>query len=204
MTQPTTTEPDLTEAMEVAGWQRRRMYALPSEPPGIQFQWEQCSWAEANNPFTRQAGYEYRPVYSARVIATALEARDAEIARLKQAIKTQAAAVRTLHHHEGSEINILRAKQTEAHRAVVTLDSEREANAILTEELAERDARIAELREALGDARRIIAEIDDYMKRPERGDWGVECALCMGELLDDDRAAIARIDAILTKQEPKA
>jgi hypothetical protein len=51
--------------------------------------------------------------------------------------------------------------------------------------------------EALREARRIIADIDDYMKRPSRGDWGEECACCMGELLDDDRNAIAKIDAAL-------
>ncbi|AXU19691.1 hypothetical protein C7W88_17050 [Novosphingobium sp. THN1] len=58
-----------------------------------------------------------------------------------------------------------------------------------------------DLIEALREARKIIADIDDYMKRPSRGDWGEECACCMGELLDDDRQAIAKIDAILTKAE---
>ena len=52
---------------------------------------------------------------------------------------------------------------------------------------AEQNARLVG---ALEDARRIITEIDDYMKRPELGDWGTECACCMGELLDDDRDAI--------------
>lgn len=51
--------------------------------------------------------------------------------------------------------------------------------------------------EALEAARKIIADIDDYMKRPSRGDWGEECACCMGELLDDDRNAIAKIDAAI-------
>lgn len=55
------------------------------------------------------------------------------------------------------------------------------------------------LLEALAEARRIIAEIDDYQRRPERGEYGVECACCMGELLDDDHEAIARIDSALTK-----
>ena len=59
---------------------------------------------------------------------------------------------------------------------------------------AEREVRLVGALEA---ARQIITEIDDYMKRPERGDWGVECACCMGELLDDDRDAIARIDITL-------
>jgi hypothetical protein len=60
------------------------------------------------------------------------------------------------------------------------------------------------LLEALKAARQIITDIDDYMKEPDRGDWGVECALCMGELLDDDRQAIANIDAAIAQaQEPE-
>lgn len=58
-----------------------------------------------------------------------------------------------------------------------------------------------ELLEALKDAHRIIMEIDAYMKRPKRGDWGTECALCMGELLDDDREAIEAMRAAITKAE---
>jgi hypothetical protein len=58
---------------------------------------------------------------------------------------------------------------------------------------------IAELVAALSEARRIIADIDEYMQRPDRAGWGVECALCMGELLDDDREAISRIDVTLAK-----
>lgn len=54
-----------------------------------------------------------------------------------------------------------------------------------------------DLIEALREARKIIGGIDDYMKRPSRGDWGEECACCMGELLDDDRKSIAKIDAAL-------
>lgn len=74
------------------------------------------------------------------------------------------------------------------------LNGKRFAIATIESGLVEREARPVW---ALREARRIIAEIDDYMKRPERGDWGVECALCMGELLDDDRDTIARIDATL-------
>ncbi|SMC45588.1 hypothetical protein [Novosphingobium sp. B1] len=61
---------------------------------------------------------------------------------------------------------------------------------------ANADARLVE---ALKTARKIIADIDEYMKRPGRGDWGEECACCMGELLDDDRQAIAKIDAALSE-----
>ena len=62
-------------------------------------------------------------------------------------------------------------------------------------------AREARLREALAKARKIIRDVEDYMARPDRGDWGTECALCMGELFDDDREAIAAIDAALTASE---
>lgn len=55
--------------------------------------------------------------------------------------------------------------------------------------------------EALRDANRIIADIEDYMKRPDRGDYGVECALCMGELFDDDRVAIDAIRTLLSQIE---
>lgn len=62
-------------------------------------------------------------------------------------------------------------------------------------------AREARLREALTKARKIIRDVEDYMARPNRGDWESECALCMGELFDDDREAIAAIDAALTASE---
>ena len=37
---------------------------------------------------------------------------------------------------------------------------------------------------------KIVDETDEYQKRPESGDWGVECACCMGELFQCDRADI--------------
>lgn len=85
--------------------------------------------------------------------ADALEALQAENAKLRAAIERQAAAVRTLHHNEQTEINVLRSKQTEAHRAVATLDSEREMNALLTEENEAAQARIAALEAELAGAR---------------------------------------------------
>lgn len=62
-------------------------------------------------------------------------------------------------------------------------------------------AEVEALREALAKARKIIRDVEDYMARPDRGDWGTECALCMGELFDDDREAIAAIDAALTASD---
>lgn len=64
-----------------------------------------------------------------------IEAQAAEIEKLEKAIKVQASAVRTLQANEGTEINVLRQQKREWHQAVLSLDSEREANAILTAEI---------------------------------------------------------------------
>ena len=61
------------------------------------------------------------------------EAAD-EIERLRNAITVQANAVRVLHEAETSELNHLRKNAQEAYTAKATLDSEREANKILTDE----------------------------------------------------------------------
>lgn len=74
---------------------------------------------------------------------------EAEVDRLRQAIKRQASAVRSLQANENTEINILRRGRNEAHAAVSTLDSERQANEILTDELDEIKAQLAEARELL-------------------------------------------------------
>lgn len=67
--------------------------------------------------------------------ADRIEAQAAEIVKLEKAIKVQASAVRTLQANEETEINILRQQKREWHQAVSSLDSEREANAILTAEI---------------------------------------------------------------------
>ena len=58
-----------------------------------------------------------------------------EVSRLRSAINWQAAAVRMLHANEETEINRLRKQQQQWHQAVASLDSEREANAMLTAEV---------------------------------------------------------------------
>ena len=58
-----------------------------------------------------------------------------EIEQLRNAIKVQANAVRVLHEAEMSELNLLRKNAQEAYTAKATLDSEREANKILTDEI---------------------------------------------------------------------
>ena len=67
-------------------------------------------------------------------VAYSHEAAD-EIERLRNAIKVQANAVRVLHEAETSELNLLRKNAQEAYTAKATLDSEREANKILTDEI---------------------------------------------------------------------
>lgn len=62
------------------------------------------------------------------------EAAD-EIEQLRNAIKVQTNAVRVLHEAETSELNRLRKNAQEAYTAKATLDSEREANKILTDEI---------------------------------------------------------------------
>lgn len=62
-----------------------------------------------------------------------VEAAD-EIERLRAAIERQRGAARTIMIHEAGELRELRAKRVEWHAATSTLDSEREANAILTAE----------------------------------------------------------------------
>jgi hypothetical protein len=71
-----------------------------------------------------------------------------EVERLREAIKRQAAAVRNLQTSEDSQINVLRKQSQQAHIAVSTLDSERDMNAILTEENERLRAELAEVREA--------------------------------------------------------
>ena len=58
-----------------------------------------------------------------------------EIEQLRNAIKVQTNAVRVLHEAETSELNCLRKNTQEAYTAKATLDSEREANKILTDEI---------------------------------------------------------------------
>lgn len=46
-------------------------------------------------------------------------------------------------------------------------------------------------------AAKELSEWDEYQKRPESGDWGVECACCMGEMFDaEDREKIAQLAAL--------
>lgn len=106
--------------------------------------------------------YSYMPMAIRHQLAEAAE----RIERLERAIERQASAVRTLQNCEETEINRLRSKERDAHAAVSTLDSEREANAILTAQIEtaehQRDEALAALREALDAASRVAeAEINN-------------------------------------------
>ena len=90
--------------------------------------------------------------------ADRIEAQAAEIERLQKAIKVQASAARALHHNEETEINQLRKIRAEAHRAVATLDSERDMNALLTEEIEALTAEVERLRGVLLWIRGVCAE----------------------------------------------
>lgn len=105
------------------------------------------------------------------------EAKDAEIVRLNDAIKRQAGAVRTLQACETTEINRLRKTHTEAHRANMTLDSEREMNATLTAEIEAKDKRIEALLLTLNDA---IAFSNEFRK------WSGPCEHEIGICVCDE------------------
>lgn len=96
---------------------------------------------------------EYRFIAASREAVPALCAEvlalRAEVDRLNAAIRTQANAVRTLQACEETQINQLRKGERDAYRAVQTLDSERDANAILTAENDALRAEVARLREAV-------------------------------------------------------
>lgn len=100
----------------------------------------------------RIAELEAEALENARIIGASGEREAAHLARIAEldaAIKLQAAAVRTLHHNEQTEINVLRRKSSEAHCAIMALDSERAVNAILTDELDAARATIRRLQNDL-------------------------------------------------------
>lgn len=59
----------------------------------------------------------------------------AEVPDTIEGLRRQNGALRTLNHHLEVEIAQLRAKRREYYQAITLLDSERAANALLTEEI---------------------------------------------------------------------
>ena len=62
--------------------------------------------------------------------------------------------------------------------------------------------RIERSERALANVLSLLTDLDEYMKRPEHGEYGVECAVCMGEWFEPgDRAAINEATAALKGRE---
>ena len=77
----------------------------------------------------------------------------------------------------------------------------REATPVLLDTLERQAAEIERLRSAGAALLAVIDETDSYQKRPGNGDWGVECACCMGELFDGtDRIRINIARAALNQK----
>lgn len=78
----------------------------------------------------------------AELMNKTLTAQADEIERLNAIVKRVQSAAKTIMHHEGDELARLRKQAQEHHLAVLTLDSEREANSMLTEEVERLRARL--------------------------------------------------------------
>jgi len=105
--------------------------------------------------------------------ADRIEALEAENERLREAIKVQASAVRALQANEATEINILRQQKRDWHHAVSTLDSEREANAILTAE-----------NERLREALQSVTPPPHFGESEQNKAWWAKARAALGESHD--------------------
>jgi chromosome segregation ATPase len=108
------------------------------------------------------AGAHMLDVLHCAALTEALDTERAAHEATKEAIKRQAAAVRTLQASEATEINILRKERHKAQEAIKTLESERAANALLTDELEATKAELQALRDA---ADRCILIVERYNHR---------------------------------------
>ena len=77
-------------------------------------------------------------------IATLLSEAAAEITRLRETVRRVQSAAKTIMIGEADELRSLREQRREWHLAVNSLDSEREANAVLTSEVELLRAQLAE------------------------------------------------------------
>ena len=70
----------------------------------------------------------------------------------------------------------------------------------LEAERDKQDARIAELEGALRPMLENLHALDFYMKRPDHGGYGVECAVCMSEWFEpEDRAVMQAARSLLSE-----
>lgn len=102
--------------------------------------------------------YAIRMIVSAHSAAGHIEAQAKRIAELEAAIKRQAGAARSLRELTLQEVDHLKDKDRSEHIAARTVDGERRANAILTDELDAAQKRITELEAAQAEAERRGAE----------------------------------------------
>lgn len=70
----------------------------------------------------------------------------AEITRLRAQVKIVQAAAKTIMIHEADELRQLREERQQWSHAIKSLDSERDANAVLTDEVERLRAELAEAR----------------------------------------------------------
>lgn len=103
--------------------------------------------------------------------ADEIERLNAKVESLEAAIKAQANAVKILDRCKGTELAHLRKTHHEAKVAAKTLDSEREANAVLTAEIERLRAENARLREALGKAPSIAASFGEAFQGRNQSDY---------------------------------
>lgn len=93
----------------------------------------------------------------------------------------------------GIKLNDIRSLLSEAERLSDQLDKAKAENARLRALVDEAGKVVEPLVTFLSDA-------DDLQNRPDRGDWGVECALCMGELVEDsEKRTLEAARSLLTK-----
>ena len=106
-----------------------------------------------------------------------IDDRDQRIADLENAIKIQAAAVKTLEAAEDRELNKLRKQEVDMHQALRQLESEREMNAILTDEIERLRAELDTTR--LDERAKIVA----WLRKPidHRDQFTVANAIEAGE-----------------------
>jgi RecA/RadA recombinase len=93
-----------------------------------------------------------------------IDDKDQRIADLENAIKIQASAVKTLEAAEDRELNKLRKQEVDMHQALRQLESEREMNAILTNEIEQLRVDINEafIDGAADERAKILAWLNDH------------------------------------------
>ena len=93
---------------------------------------------------------------------TRIAEQDAQIRRLSKAIEAQRNAVETLRKTDALQISLLRKDHFEAQNAIASLDSEKEMNSTLTQELEIATTRIAKLEARKVELLSVLNEVIDH------------------------------------------